>query len=182
MKQFIFRRKLKSLKKNHNRDKKFVNYNDIRSVLIIYESDANEKNPEIKSIAKSLQEDGKKVTTCGFVNKKHSDTLILERAYMIDTSHVNFFGEPNMNFIKGLLHTKFDVVLDLTLSEILPLQYVLVYADASFKAGRKTANLDLLDFMIDVEKENDEKTSSATDVNYLFKQIIFYLKSIESHN
>ena len=178
MKQFIFRHRLKSLKKSQNRDKKFVNYNNIRSVLIIYESDMNEKNPEIKSIAKLLQNDGKKVTTCGFSNKKKSDTPTLEHTYMIDASHVNFFGEPNMSFIKGLLNTKFDVVLDLTLSEILPLQYVLAYADASFKTGRKTANFDLLDFMIDVEKES----SSAADVNYLFKQIIFYLKNIESHN
>ena len=179
MKQFIFRRKLKKLKRSHDKDKKFVNYNDMRSVLIIYESDMNENNPKIKAISKSLQSDGKKVTMCGFVNKKKADILISEHAYMIDSSHVSFFGEPNTNFIKGLLNTKFDVVLDLTLTEVLPLQYVLAYSKSPFKVGRKISNLDLLDFMIDLKNESEVKPA---DVNYLFDLIIFYLKSIESHN
>jgi hypothetical protein len=186
LKQFVFRRKLKRLKENHDSDKKFMNYNDIRSVLIIFESDMNEKNPEIESILKSLQNDGKKVTACGFVNKKKSDSPTLTHSYMIDHAHVNFFKEPNNDFIKNLLSHKFDIVLDLTLSEVLPLQYILAYANAPFKAGQKMTNFDLLDFMVDLRPDhstgNNEKQSFIVDVNYLFKQIIFYLKSIESNN
>lgn len=145
------------------------------------------KIKKIKAILKSLQEDGKKVTLCGYVKKKKSESPTFDHSCMIDLSHINFFKEPDKNFIRKLLSNSFDAVIDLTLSPILPLQYVLAYSNAPFKAGRKNEILNLLDFMINIkstepEEENKRLTIPGIDEDYLYRQIIFYLKNIESNN
>jgi len=181
--RFIFNLKAKKYTK---RQKKFMNYSDIHNVLLLFESSLNEKNSYINSIAKQLENDGKKVTLCGFLNKKNSGQLVLPDFYIIDRSKISFFSEPKKEFIAPLLDGKFDVVLDLTLTEILPLQYMLIYANAPFKVGRKIDNCDLLNFMIDVKaNESTYEIGSSqyvSQISYLLEQIIFYLKSIKSHN
>ncbi len=89
--QFIFQRKIKKFRAGQEREKRFMNYNDIKSVLILYESELSEKNKKIKAILKSLQEDGKKVTLCGYVKKKKSESPTFDHSCMIDLSHINFF-------------------------------------------------------------------------------------------
>ena len=180
--RFIFSLKTK---KHTKRQKQFMNYSDIHNVLLLFESSLNEKNPYINSIAKQLENDGKKVTLCGFLDKKNSDQLVLPDFYIIDHSKINFFSEPKKEFISSLLYKKFDIVLDLTLNETLPLQYILMYAKAPFKVGRKITNCNLLDFMIDLKTngiiENIGSSRYVSQISYLLEQIIFYLKSIKSH-
>ena len=180
--RFIFNLKTKKYAK---RQKKFMNYSDIHSILLLFESSLNEKNPYINSIVKQLENDGKRVTLCGFLDKKISGQLVLPDFYIIDRSKTNFFSEPKQDFVAPLLEKKFDVVLDLTLNETLPLQHILMYADAPFKVGRKIANCAMLDFMIDIKTHEtaDEIGSSqyVSQISYLWEQIIFYLKSIKSH-
>ena len=172
-------------KKYAKRQKKFMNYSDIHNVLLLFESSLNEKNPYINSIAKQLEKDGKRVTLCGFLDKKISGQVVLPDSYIIDRSKTNFFSEPKKEFIAPLLDKKFDIVLDLTLNETLPLQYVLVYANAPFKVGRKITNCSLLDFMIDLKTnetiDNIGSSQYFSQISYLLEQIIFYLKSIKSH-
>jgi len=180
--RFLFNLKTKKYAK---RQKKFMNYSDIHNVLLLFESSLNEKNPYVNSIAKQLENDGKKVTLCGFLDKKISGQLVLPDFYVLDRSKINFFSEPKKEFISSLLNKKFDIVLDLTLNETLPLHYILMYANAPFKVGRKIANCGLLDFMIDLKTdgtvEDIGSSRYGSQISYLLEQIIFYLKSIKSH-
>ncbi|GHT57024.1 hypothetical protein FACS18945_0240 [Bacteroidia bacterium] len=180
--RFLFNLKRKKLKRQQ---KKFLNYADIQTVLVLFESNLNEKNPYVNQILKQLEADGKKVTLCGYVDKKMSEQPALPDFYMLDRSQIGFFGEPKTAFVAPLLKKQFDVVLDLTLSDILPLHYIIMYANAPLKVGRKIENCDILDFMIDLKDGEKPMTVGNEDYIaqrvYLLEQIIFYLKSIKSH-
>ena len=52
------------------REKRFINYDQARNFLLIFESDENEKNLPIKKIIEKLKSDDKKVTAIGYLNKK----------------------------------------------------------------------------------------------------------------
>ncbi|MDR0873341.1 MAG: hypothetical protein LBN27_07750 [Prevotellaceae bacterium] len=180
--RFFFNLKRKKLVR---RQKKFLNYADIQTVLLLFESNLNEKNPYVNQILKQLEADGKKVTLCGYVDKKMSEQPTLPDFYMLDRSQIGLFGEPKTAFVAPLLERQFDVVLDLTLSDILSLHYIIMYANAPLKVGRKIENCDILDFMIDLK--DGEKPMAVGNEDYiaqrvyLLEQIIFYLKSIKSH-
>ncbi len=168
------------MKKLPERQKKFMNYNDIRSILLLYESDMNERNAIITKIINELEKDGKEVIACGYVKKKKATTPFVTKSCMIDKSMLNFFYEPDKIFLAKLSENTYDLVLDLTLEPQIPLMYVLGYAAASLKAGRKTEAHHLLDFMIDCEALQDEESLQPTQEYSLFKEILFYLKNINS--
>jgi hypothetical protein len=180
--RILFNLKRKRLER---RQKKFMNFSDIQTILLLFESNLNEKNPYINQIVKQLEAEGKKVTLCGYVDKKQSEQPAPPDFYMLDRSQVRFFGEPKAAFAASLLDRKYDVVFDLTMSNILPLHYIIMYANAPLKVGRKIDGCNILDFMIDLkDSENPVSVGNEDYITqrfYLLEQIIFYLKNIKSH-
>mgnify|MGYP000926509405 FL=1 len=91
------------------------------------------------------------------------------------------------------------MLIDLTLQDILPLQYVCLYAKADFKIGMSRTMDDILDFKIIIPKPDSDEFGSGneedniefkdlnetlfhTDQQFLFEQIIHYLKNIRSND
>ena len=92
------------------------------------------------------------------------------------------------------------MVIDLTLTDIIPLQYVCLYSNASMKSGMSRSMDDVLDFVIKIPQpepqdipENEEERRKIefqdlneslfhTDQQYLFEQLIFYLKRIKTND
>ncbi len=101
-------------------------------------------------------------------------------------SHISFLEKPQDAIVSDLLNQEYDMVMDLTLDDLIPLMYVLINAKSPFKVGRKRDELNLLDFALDLKKikeqEHSEEISIKIDEDYLFHQIIFYLKNIKSNN
>lgn len=183
---FIFNRRVKKLKESQERVKKFMNYNDIHTILLLYKSKSKENNPKIETLIKELTQDGKKVTSCGFVKKKNATSPVLKDSRILSYSQIAYLGKPKNMAVADLLDQEYDMVLDLTLSKILPLRYILFYAKSPFKVGRRIEDKDLLDFMISLNSsvfsESEESSEIQIDEHYLYNQIIFYLKSIKSNN
>jgi hypothetical protein len=62
-----------------------------------------------------------------------------------------------------------------------------MYANASCKAGTRKNDLPVYDFMLDVENmqmpdDSEESIQTPIDETYIFNQIIFYLKSIQTND
>ena len=82
----------------------------------------------------------------------------------------------------------------------MPLQYACLYANASLKTGESRSMDEILDFVIKIPQpdpqempENDEERRKIefqdlneslfhTDQQYLFEQLIFYLKKIKTND
>ncbi|MDD3321353.1 MAG: hypothetical protein PHS59_07905 [Paludibacter sp.] len=184
---FIFLHRAKKIINTSERERRFVNYNNAKSVLVLFESDFSEKNPEVRKIVYKLQQDRKKVSCWGFVEKKVVITSILPEFRILNHKETNFFQVPKTTFLNELENQQFDLLIDLTLKPILPLQYIALYANASCKTGIKNFQLPLYDFVLDIENlitKNEELETSEIqlDETYLFEQIIFYLKSIQTND
>ena len=94
---------------------------------------------------------------------------------------------PLVSYINELEDLEFDLLIDLSLHAVLPLQYIAMYAKAFCKAGIPKNDLPIYDFVIDVDalpdiQEGVEPEESPIDENYLYDQIIFYLKSIQTND
>jgi len=180
---FLFNRRLNKQLKTVERERRFVNYDSARSIMLLFESDYLEKNHEIKQLIQSFYADGKKVMAWGFVQKKEISTAILPDFRILHQKEADFSGLPNASFMRELEDLNFDLLIDLTVNEIKPLQYLALYANAACKVG--THNYPgLYDVVVDVQqlKEENQQNEVETTAVQIFNQLFFYIKNIQTND
>ncbi len=149
----------------------YPSYDHVRSVFVLFESEWQERNADIKKLVARLQNDGKKVVAWGYCPKKDILSPILPEHRILGTSSVNLFGGVKKIVLQDLSRMQFDLLLDLTLNPVLPLQYVALYARADFKIGCRL-NERLYNMTV--------PASPNTTPEYMFGQMIHYLQTIKS--
>jgi hypothetical protein len=182
---YLFNRRAQAYLKTTPRNHRFVNYDKAKTILLLFESDHAEKNQNIHKIIEQLQKDGKKVTAWGFVNKKEIETAIFPEFRILHHKQTDFFHKPLASFINELKFVEYDLLIDLSFKPIIPLEYLALYAIASFKTGFRKTDPPLYDFVLDIENATTSSDSTETEENqvdeiYLYNQIIFYLKHIQT--
>lgn len=179
---FLFNRRAQQHFVSTEREHRFVNYDKAKTVLLLFESDYSEKNPIIRKIIQSLQQDGKKVSAWGFIDKKEVTSAILPDFRILHHQQTDFFHKPEATFFRELEDLQFDLLIDLSLQLQLPLEYLALHANAYCKTGLRKTELPIYDFMLDMEslKSTEELIENPIDEIYLYNQIIFYLKSIQT--
>lgn len=188
LRNFLFEIRTKKYLEQNPREKRFVSYDKARSVLILFESEFSEKNFYIRRMISTLQQDGKKVCAWGYIDKKEVTTSILPDFRILHHKQTDFFQKPLISYVNELENHEFDIMIDLSLRPLLPLQYIALYAKAFCKIGIHKSEFGIYDFVLDVESqinpleetENSEPTDLLIDEIYLYDQIIFYLKSIQT--
>ena len=131
IRQYFFDRTAKKIA----RVSRYHSWDDIRTILVLFESDLQEKNQEARNLIKKLQAEGKKVVACCYVDKKKAETATLDTYVVLDRSQVNWLKRPKEEFMQPL-KAQFDVVMDMTETDCLPLKYVLLQAKSDFRCGR----------------------------------------------
>lgn len=162
------------IQKKHPRNEVFFPiYAEIKKVFILFESDILERNGQVKQLVRELQADGKNVTAWGYVDKKKAESAILRDYRVLGKQDTNFLGIPGEKHLRDLRMERFDLVISLNLNNILPLRYLELYANASFRTGIVTDEPYENDFMVAVPDEE-------TNIVYLYDQIMLYLRKINA--
>ena len=152
----------------------FPRLDRVQTVLLLFESDLTEKNLQVKQLAKELAKEGREVTAWGYVDMKRSQSAILRNYRVLSRSDINLFHKPKSTHLDDLKGQHFDLLIDLSLHQVLPLRYLALYANADFRAGAQTQEPYLSDFMLALPPDKDQV--------YLFDQIMYYLKNIQSND
>ena len=179
IRQYFFDRAVKKVARASH----YRSWDGICTILVLFESDLQEKNAEARAFVKRFQAEGKKVVACCYVDKKKAETATLDHWVVFDRSQVSWLKRPNEEFTQPV-KVQFDVVIDLTETDCLPLKYVLLQAKSDFRCGRSCGDNGLYDFVIEMPPHPvDAKTGMPrTDysfVNKLGEQIVRYLKMIK---
>lgn len=161
------------LKKQPPRNIRFPHYEDVKDILLIYESDIMEKNTAIKEIARKLQDEGKNVTTWGYVDRKDVSSPQLPNSRMTGKSDLSLTGALDKKLAEDLRSAHYDLLIDLTQHPCLPLHYAAMLANCTFKAGRHIVD-GLHDLMIDTEPDDNP--------NVLYKNIMHFITTIKSND
>jgi len=182
---YFFQKRAQRYLRETSRERHFVNYNQAKTILLLFESDLQERNESIHKIISQLQQDGKKVVAWGFIDKKEVAASILPEFRILHHKQTDFFSRPLLPFLNELEGSEFDLLIDLSLKPVVALEYIAMYARALCKAGVRKNELAIFDFMLDVDSlkasvADAPETENRIDETYLFSQIIFYLKSIQT--
>lgn len=175
---YLFGKRAGKYLSTHPRNPRFVNYSKAKTILLLFVSDYSEQNPIIRDIIASLQHDGKRVIAIGFIEKKEITTSILSDFRVLNYKQTDIFHCPLKAYLRELQEISFDLLINLSLKPIIPLQYLALYAKASCKIGITNHPVSLYDFVMDITSTPSQQP--AVDEMYLFEQIIFYLKSVQT--
>jgi len=180
----VFRKYAQKYLSTTSREHRFVNYDKAKTVFLLFESDSSEENRNVSDIILSLQKDGKKVVAWGYIAKNHTTTPILPEFRILNKKQTDYFQKPYHAVIKELQEMEFDLLIDLSINPVLPLQYLALYANAFCKTAMKNTALPIYDFILDVDhiQPSTEPPENAFDELYLYNKIIFYLKSIQTND
>lgn len=194
IKEYIFHYKYRRQQKQQPRTPIYHSYRTVRRILLLFESDLLERNVQIKALIKQLQQDGKEVTAWGFVSgKKMAQSATLRDYRVLAQQDFTRWGWPQEQQIRDLQLESYDLLIDLNVSQLLPLRYLVFYARADFRCGMLTPKPCLADMQIDLthvqapeaaperaeNKTAAEVVDSAVNPAYLFDQILHYLQTIE---
>jgi hypothetical protein len=169
--KFILNRKLK----NSSREKKVVNLDKARSIVLVYNVTDEKKFNIIKSISGDLSNDNRQVHVMGYVDSKSiPDYCVAANAgYYFSRNEINWYGGPKTDYLHQFVKKPFDILIDLTTEDTLITKYIAGLSNSKFKTGSfSKESQQYLDMMI----EADPRESFE---NYL-EQTLHYLKIIKS--
>jgi hypothetical protein len=147
---------LKKLAAEKKRKPKSFGLDQANSIGIIF--DASEKgNLEIvKKFVSSLKDEKKKVRVLGYYNLKE---LPFELNSKLDYDYfskkdINWHLKPGNSIVTNFANEPFDILLNLSVEQVLPIQYVFVMSKANFKVGRaKGKHVPFYDLSIEVNED-----------------------------
>lgn len=169
LKRSYIDRCIRKLEKRQTRDTRFVNLKDIKTVVLLFDAERI-NNTKLSDFMERIGAD-KKISAWGYSSKESTEKEMVNIHYLNGKS-VSFLDKPSDVIAKNFTSEQPDVLIDLTLREMLPLKYLLGISKASCRCGFPKEGYGLYDF--EVKIESGEKEAD------LLKQIIFYLDTIRT--
>lgn len=159
------------------RARKGSNFNQAQHVGLLYE-DINEAHyKRIKSYVKHLKEQYgiRKLLALAFIDtdeKKipvwHAHKLEFE---FFTRSDLNWHLKPGSH-LRSFTETEFDILIDLSSKDCVPIRYVLTHSKAKMKVGRKgSPGEDHYDLVLDLGKDEE--------LDKFLEQVDFYLTNFQ---
>lgn len=163
---YLIRRALVSL----SRSKKVVNLSDASTIGILFSMIEEQEYLYVNSIVNQLIAKGKEVRIIGYLPHKQIPNYYLAKLKMdiITLKDLNLIGICKSPFVESFIQEEFDLLIDLSADDYLPLNYISGLSHASFKAGRYSEKMiEAYDFMVKKPEGMEGKRFSETIIGYL---------------
>ena len=156
---------ISKLWKNKKREKQFLNWQEVKKIILLY--DRSTLKPDVlKQIFAML--DGKQIMAWTVVEKDEFKKETINIA-MLAPNEWNLLMKPK-NFVLSRFNSfEADILIDLTMQEILPLKYLHAVSDVKCRCGLSRYG-DITDLSID-------RTPNMKEMD-LLNQIIHYMTII----
>ncbi len=177
IKHSIARYYLKNKLKKNTRERRLISLKDAKDIGILYLFTNEQDYMAISKLVKLLQDQNKRVKALGFVKQKHLTKRFLPKlSYdFFSQKDINWYGKPSNIFIKDFIEKDFDIIIDMSLQDNYPLQYISAVSKARLKVGRfGENNSDIYDVMIQNKKN--------TRLDKYINEVYHYLSILKPKN
>jgi hypothetical protein len=170
--KFLLARKLKKTK----RKKYYSNIQDVRKIGIVWDTSRPNEFSTLSKFHQKMNSRGIEVMIIGYYSDNNLPDQYTALRYLnfIRRHELNIFYIPVSPDSKSFITSHMDVLIDINLSKVFPLQYVLELSDAGFKVGllESTAQDSPLDMLMDI--------NPPVDLDNYLTQIVEYLEMINA--
>jgi len=154
------------------RVKKHLDFNEVRSVGVLFLLEDEKKFIQLNRLIKKLAEQGKDVKMLGFFKDKIIPSFYIQKlkSDIFTKKELNLLGFPTIETTKEFIELPFDLLLDFTYDDVLPMDYILGMSKAGFKAGRyRDGMVKVLDLMIKKPDDMNFEAFINSIVDYVSK-------------
>ena len=153
-----------------NRVAEALNLNEIKSAIIICEVLSKEWYEKVLSLVDTLQKEG--IASIELVGS----AMVKEVPEYVDTNRINILtgkdvsklGIPSVSFTKQFIDKPYDLLLDCTVNNQVPTDYLLAMIDAKSKVGvAGDANEYIFDLLIEGSKESEFESYGKNVIHFL---------------
>jgi ribosomal protein L30/L7E len=172
MYKYLLKRKIKNVVKNSERQKAYLNLKEIKSVMVLFDT---ENYRDAINFIQRMKSMGKKVKAFAYKDKKDTTSYSNITYTMMTEKDMKDLKTESLTMIVNSLGNKtFDLIVDLTLKENLLLLYLLVSANSPLKVGFYKYDFPVHDIVILFSPE------LVHGIKELGDQLIHYLTVISS--
>ncbi len=149
-----------------------MNLETAKSIGILFHHTDNDSFRTIQKFLKQFAEQKKQVYAVGYVEAMEiPEFYVLKRGFnFFCLKDLNWYFKPEPDFVLDFADREFDMMINLSLDDYFPVEYLYATSRAKFKISRYIEDQDYSDLYIDI-KDN-------RDIDYLIQQIIHYLNLI----
>jgi hypothetical protein len=180
IKQIRYRLARRNLQSDHQklvRVRKPFSLESAQYVALLYNLLDEDTYKKVEEFIKSLNEKNIKVKVACYTDQKIVPHYFIPKLLqdIITSKDVNWYYQPVKPFVKDFLEEEFDILIDLSLNEQIPLQYLSVSSKAGLKIGRfDEKNQEYYDLMIDMPAD--------APIEYFISQVVHYLNKINTES
>lgn len=167
--------RLKSDCKNLQRERKNPDFHKASKIGILYDATEREEFFMVKEFFKDLKESGKQPYSLGYINFNEATFHPLARpeADYFFKNQLNWFGKPACLVTDNFIKEPFDILINLTIRDLYPLDYLAAMSVSGLKIGREASKIAKY---CDITFKLDERA----DIKSFAYIIIHYLKTINA--
>jgi len=146
--------------------RKSVNLNEAKEIGILFDATDTDQKQLVENLAKQLKDQNKKTVLLGFYNfPKPAINFSFD---YFNKKNLNWRLAPVGHTVESFIQRKFDILINLSVKEILPLEYISALSQANFRVGPYEKNKTYCyDLMIDTGEEKDLKNLIEQVKHYL---------------
>jgi len=153
IKRHLFNRSLK--KHKSFREKKIVSLEQVRSMGIICQITDENSYKEMYDLFSKLHSPKRTVWLMGYINESKVPYFCLQQltADYFSRKQLNWYGKPDFIQLHDFIDKDFDILIDFSRNDLLPLQYILSASKAKLLVGSNNYAREYYDIFIQDERE-----------------------------
>ena len=153
-----------------NRQQKQTNLESARTLALLYYLPDEATYQIAETLLSKLNKMNLKVRVVCYTDLKTIPHYFIPKITqdIITSKDVNLLYQPQKPFVKEFINTEFDILIDLSLSNYLPLLYCAALSKAGLKVGRFQEDHELYyDLMIHAAQDETLDTFASQVIHYL---------------
>ncbi len=161
--------------KQHQRTRRVVSPEKAVSIGVVFAMESEDDYQFINKLVHQPAFANRDFKVIGYVPEKDIPNFYMAKLKMdiFTKRDINIFDIPRKPVIEEFILSKFDLLIEFSGNNHLPLDYIAGRSHAHFKAGRHRENMvKVFDFMV---KKNDDMLNSA-----FYKTLMDYLQTINN--
>jgi len=156
--------------KNHHNSHASIDFDDAKSVGILFDGTLLTDREAIQKFARKLKSQGKEVKMLAYVDGDQKDGDFVFPHFT--KKEVDWTLRPKSQKALEFAEHRFDILINLAANGVIPLEYIAALSKAKFRVGPSTDKIYCYELMID--------TSKQTDTLSFLHQVTFFLNKMVS--
>ena len=153
-----------------------VGFEGASRIGILYDAGVKENYEAVKNFVRRIRNNQKEVKSLGFINSRKlpGDQFIKLGMDFFTLANLNWHFRPLSKVTSNFIKEDFDILINLSMEECVPLDYITHFSRSHFRIGRFSERNKLFyDFMIDLKPKDT--------IAQFVDQVEHYLQIINSN-